>query len=62
MKRSPTRSATAALYRRPPITAGDFLILVQRRSELFAEIIRACKAAGLHIAGADRLEWVRNWR
>ena len=32
------------------------LILVQRRSALFAEIIRACKAAGLPIAGADRLK------
>ena len=39
-----------------PIRAGDFLILVQRRSALFAEIIRACKAAGLPIAGADRLK------
>ena len=40
---------------RRKITAGDFLILVQRRSDLFAEIIRACKSAGLQIAGADRL-------
>jgi ATP-dependent helicase/nuclease subunit A len=39
-----------------PVTAGDVLILVQRRSVLFAEIIRACKAAGLPIAGADRLK------
>ncbi len=39
-----------------PITAGDVLILVQRRSTLFAEIIRACKAANLPIAGADRLK------
>jgi ATP-dependent helicase/nuclease subunit A len=38
------------------IRAGDFLILVQRRSPLFSEIIRACKAAGLPIAGADRLK------
>jgi ATP-dependent helicase/nuclease subunit A len=37
-------------------TAGDFLILVRRRSDLFAEIIRACKAAGLPIAGADVLK------
>ena len=36
--------------------AGDVLILVQRRSALFAEIIRACKAADLPIAGADRLK------
>ena len=35
---------------------GDVLILVQRRSDLFAEIIRACKAAGLDVAGADRLK------
>ena len=35
---------------------GDFLILVQRRKELFDEIIRACKARGLAIAGADRLK------
>ncbi len=34
---------------------GDVLILVRRRSELFAEVIRACKAEGLAIAGADRL-------
>ena len=39
-----------------PVHAGDFLILVQRRSELFGEIIRACKKAGLPIAGADRLK------
>ncbi|TMV07217.1 double-strand break repair helicase AddA [Ruegeria sediminis] len=38
------------------VRPGDFLILVQRRSDLFAEIIRACKAAGLPIAGADRLK------
>ena len=39
-----------------PVHAGDFLILVQRRSLLFQEIIRACKAEGLDIAGADRLK------
>lgn len=39
-----------------PVHEGDFLILVQRRRELFHEIIRACKAQGLAIAGADRLE------
>ena len=32
-----------------PIHYGDFLILVQRRSELFREIIRACKTLGLPI-------------
>ncbi len=39
-----------------PVRAGDFLILVQRRSALFAEIIRACKSRGLPIAGSDRLK------
>ena len=43
-------------YFKRPIRAGDFLILVQRRSALFSEIIRACKAACLPIAGADRLK------
>ncbi len=42
-------------YQKRKITEGDILILVQRRSDLFAEIIRACKAAKLNIAGADRL-------
>ncbi len=43
-------------FQRRPVHAGDFLILVQRRSDLFSEIIRACKAADLPIAGADRLK------
>ena len=38
------------------IRAGDFLILVQRRSVLFHEIIKACKKRGLPISGADRLK------
>ncbi|MDO5706551.1 MAG: UvrD-helicase domain-containing protein, partial [Paracoccus sp. (in: a-proteobacteria)] len=38
-----------------PLDWGDFLILVQRRSDLFGAIIMACKAEGLPIAGADRL-------
>ncbi|MCC0063485.1 MAG: double-strand break repair helicase AddA [Defluviimonas sp.] len=37
------------------VDAGDFLVLVQRRSDHFHEIIRACKKEGLEIAGADRL-------
>ncbi|GGH29264.1 DNA helicase/exodeoxyribonuclease V, subunit A [Cribrihabitans marinus] len=41
---------------RRPVRPGDIMILVQRRSDLFAEIIRACKSAGLPIAGADRLK------
>ena len=43
-------------FQRRPVQAGDFLILVQRRSDLFSEIIRACKKAELPIAGADRLK------
>ncbi|OOY08950.1 double-strand break repair helicase AddA [Thioclava sp. F36-7] len=39
-----------------PVHEGDFLILVRRRSELFSEIIRACKSIGLAVAGADRLK------
>lgn len=39
-----------------PVHYGDFLILVQRRSALFAQVIRACKQRGLAIAGADRLK------
>ncbi|MCV2445977.1 double-strand break repair helicase AddA [Paracoccus sp. DMF] len=38
------------------IRAGDVLILVQRRSDLFQEIIAALKSAGLPVAGADRLK------
>ncbi|MCY1126634.1 double-strand break repair helicase AddA [Frigidibacter sp. RF13] len=34
---------------------GDVLILVRRRGPLFHELVRACKAAGLEVAGADRL-------
>ncbi|MFY0616075.1 double-strand break repair helicase AddA [Shimia sp.] len=43
-------------FQQRPIEPGDFLILVQRRSDLFHEIIRACKLQGLPIAGADRLK------
>ena len=39
-----------------PVKPGDFLILVRRRSELFGEVIRALKVAGLPVAGADRLK------
>lgn len=43
-------------YNLRPVNEGDFLILVRRRSALFHEVIRACKKAGLAIAGADRLK------
>jgi ATP-dependent helicase/nuclease subunit A len=51
----PDEIGNSGTYCRRPITEGDFLILVQRRSDLFSEVIRACKSAGLKIAGADRL-------
>ena len=38
-----------------PLRAGDVLILVRSRDALFHEIIRAAKAAGVPVAGADRL-------
>ena len=39
-----------------PVHAGDFLILVQSRSDIFHEIISACKTRDLPIAGADRMK------
>ena len=39
-----------------PLHAGDVLVLVRRRDALFEEILRALKAAGLPVAGADRLK------
>ncbi len=38
------------------IHAGDFLILVRSRGPLFHEILKACKALSLPIAGADKLK------
>ncbi|MDR6954021.1 ATP-dependent helicase/nuclease subunit A [Ancylobacter sp. 3268] len=35
--------------------AGDFLVLVRRRSALFEAVIRALKQVGVAVAGADRL-------
>ncbi len=52
----PQDGATPGRFQRRKVQPGDFLILVQRRSDLFSEIIRACKQAGLPIAGADRLK------
>lgn len=52
----PVDGDAAGTFNKRPIRAGDFLILVQRRSALFSEIIRACKAHDLPIAGADRLK------
>jgi ATP-dependent helicase/nuclease subunit A len=52
----PEDGAKPGDFIRRPVQPGDFLILVQRRSDLFSEIIRACKQAELPIAGADRLK------
>jgi ATP-dependent helicase/nuclease subunit A len=38
------------------VVAGDFLILVQRRSDIFHGIIKALKDKKLPVAGADRLK------
>jgi len=37
------------------VTAGDILILVPRRSQIFGPVIRALKAANVPVAGSDRL-------
>ena len=42
-------------YHPRQITCGDILILVQGRQALFHELIAACKARGLDVAGADVL-------
>ncbi|MES2861063.1 MAG: double-strand break repair helicase AddA [Pseudomonadota bacterium] len=39
-----------------PCGYGDFLVLVRRRDATFEEIIRAMKAQGVPVAGADRLK------
>ncbi len=39
-----------------PINAGDIIILVRRRGTFFNSVIRALKAAGVPVAGADRLK------
>lgn len=49
----PDRTAPGTPMRE--LRAGDILILVQRRSGVFHEIIRALKARGLPVAGADVL-------
>ncbi len=51
----PERIGNTAEYSLRPVKPGDIMVLVQRRSPLFQEIIKACKARNLPIAGADRL-------
>ncbi len=38
-----------------PVNDSDVLILLRKRGPLFHQIIRACKEAGLNVAGADRI-------
>ncbi|MDC0116134.1 double-strand break repair helicase AddA, partial [Octadecabacter sp.] len=52
----PVKGSKGPGWSRRKITEGDILILVQRRSDLFGEIISACKKEHLEIAGADRLK------
>jgi ATP-dependent helicase/nuclease subunit A len=52
----PVEIENTGTYRMRPVREGDVLILVQRRSSLFREVIRACKDKGLEVAGADRLK------
>ncbi|MFD1195155.1 double-strand break repair helicase AddA [Seohaeicola saemankumensis] len=52
----PVEIENSGTYRMRPVREGDVLILVQRRSSLFREVIRACKDKGLEVAGADRLK------
>jgi ATP-dependent helicase/nuclease subunit A len=43
-----------------PIAAGDIMILVQKRSALFHEMIRALSRRGVPVAGADKLKLVED--
>ena len=51
----PVEVGKTGVFERRKITEGDILVLVPRRSGVFPEIIRACKAKDLKVAGADRL-------
>ncbi|MAI57475.1 MAG: double-strand break repair helicase AddA, partial [Rhodobacteraceae bacterium] len=55
-QRLPVEIDRTGTFEARPVNAGDFLILVQQRKEIFHEVIQACKAIGLPIAGADRLK------
>ncbi len=46
----------SARRRAAPVSAGDILILVRRRGELFESVIQALKQAHVEVAGADRLK------
>jgi ATP-dependent helicase/nuclease subunit A len=38
-----------------PVRPGDIMVLVRRRNEFVGELLRALKACGIPVAGADRL-------
>jgi ATP-dependent helicase/nuclease subunit A len=42
------------------VTAGDIIVLVQKRGSLFDAILRALKREGVPVAGADRLTLTEN--
>ena len=48
-------AAHIALWQRTGTKPGDVLILVRQRGPLFEAIIRQLKAAGIQVAGADRM-------
>jgi len=50
------QSGEALQSRGRPITPGDIMILVQSRGPLFSEMIRALGAAGVPVAGADKIK------
>ncbi len=52
----PSGEVTNGVHPFHPAKPGDFLVLVQRRSDLFHDIIRECKTLDLPVAGADRLK------
>ena len=43
-----------------PVTCGDILILLRNRSRMMDPLVRSLKAAGLPVAGADRLVLTRH--
>ncbi|WP_306131300.1 double-strand break repair helicase AddA [Roseivivax marinus] len=51
----PERAKDGSFVARP-VRPDDILILVRGRGQTFREVIRACKARGLPMAGADRLK------
>ncbi len=55
-------AAHITLWQRTGTKPGDVLILVRQRGPLFEAIIRQLKAAGIQVAGADRMVLARPYR